>query len=124
MPVASVTIAKYGTVQLPVSNAAPVKEAVAGLVPIKVVNADSTSPLIVRTPAFDEAFVVEDLGVTVAVLNDIAAEPTPSGEQPTKLGAVSFTVAHVLRLKVIAAFVLRQLNRSRKESKTCTLLIT
>lgn len=103
----SVTAAKKGTVQLPVSIAAPVKVAVTGFVPMKLVKADSTLPLMVRTRAFDGFDEVVDLDVAAAVSNDIAAEPTPSGEQPTKLGAVSLTVAHVLRLKDIAAYYQR-----------------
>lgn len=99
----SVTAAKKGTVQLPVSNAAPVKVAVAGFVPMKLVKADSTFPLIVKTPLFAALEEAEGFDVVEAVLNDMAAEPTPRGEQPTKLGAVSLTVAQVFRLNVIAA---------------------
>jgi hypothetical protein len=53
IPIESVAIAKKGLVQLPVSNGAPLNVAVAGVLPMKLVNSDSVMPVTVTSSEFD-----------------------------------------------------------------------
>ena len=107
MPVTSVTWAKYGLEQLAVRRGRPLKLAVTGEVPIKVVKADSTAPV---TVVSKELVVVGDevLGVVVwevrlAVSNESTAELLTPGEQPTKFGADSLTATQDAILNAMAS---------------------
>lgn len=83
------------------------KLAVTGVVPIKVVKADSTAPVTVVTNELvvvgDEVLEVVVWEVRLAVLNESTAELLTPGEQPTKFGADSLTAAQDAMLNAMAS---------------------
>ena len=85
--------------------------AVTGCEPRKLVSCDSTFPVTVTinesiAVLIDiEDVVAEDLGLEIVLevpKTILLPDVTPSGEHPTKLGAVSLTLAQVAMLNEIA----------------------
>jgi len=102
-----VTMAKYGTVQLPVINGRPENAAVAGLAVVATAVSVTTSPVIVLKLVLSAAMedVVDEATEDVAVAELMLARTldNPAGEHPTKSGAVSLTASHSCWLNWIAA---------------------
>ena len=115
MPIVSVAIAKLMLVQLPVRRELfPLKVAVNGECVSEVVAIDSTSPVTVDTEESEPMPTFMDILELVMVddIVDTDIDPcgprmielvSPRGEQPTKEGAVSLTVAHSWILNSIAS---------------------
>lgn len=107
MPLASVIMAKYGTVQLPVINGLPSNVAVDCFPDVGAAVSGTTSPVMVESFGLGDE---EDVGIGEAVdvgaggvrLMLASALDNPAGEHPTKSGAVSFTAAHSCLLNWIA----------------------
>jgi hypothetical protein len=134
MPMESVAIAKLMLVQLPVRR---------GLFPLKVavivervsnVAMGSTGPVIVETkelepiPTFMDTVELAMVEACVGPKTE-PCEPrmielvSPSGEQPTKEGAVSLTVAHSWMLNNIASKRLLDLLLNQRGASIHTLLV-
>ena len=115
IPMAPVAIAKLMFVQLPVKrDLFPSKLAVIGEPEPILVAMESTGPVTVETKGLDPMPIFTDIvELDIAgTLVDAEPEPngprmielvSPSGEQPTKDGAVSLTVAHSWILNNIAS---------------------
>jgi hypothetical protein len=92
---------------VPVRRGRPLKFAVTGVVPIKVVRADSIAPVTVVTKELvvvgDEVPGVVVWEVRLAVSNESTAESLTPGEQPTKFGADSLTAAQDAMLNAMAS---------------------
>lgn len=103
-PVASVTNAKCGTVQLPVIKGAPTNVVtVTGFPEVGAAVSVTASPESVVRLGFIDADDEDDVadeaveavaGEAVVRLILARALDSPAGEHPTKSGAVSFTAAH------------------------------
>ena len=124
-PNKSVTWAKKGCEQAPVSRGRPSNIATVGAVPMRVVKAASIRPVTVDS----SEFVVD--GVTSGGSTDCRVSDTASsektgvltpGEHPTKLGADSFTVLHVAILNAIAPCRVSPISPIHKQT-SLTLLI-
>ena len=127
---ASVAIAKLIFVQLPVKrDLFPSKLAVVGETEPLLVAMESTGPVTVETKELDPMPIfmgIVELDIAGALV-DTEPEPngprmielvSPSGEQPTKDGAVSLTVAHSWILNNIASSKLSGLFETREGSLT------
>ena len=115
IPMAPVAIAKLMFVQLPVKRGLfPSKLAVIGEPESLLVAMESTGPVTVETKGLDPMPIFTDIVELDIAGALVDAEPdpsgprmielvSPSGEQPTKDGAVSLTVAHSWILNNIAS---------------------
>jgi hypothetical protein len=112
LPILSVTMAKCGTVQLPVMSGAPAYVVAMIGFPIVVIWASVTAfpESVVKLGLTDADEVVAGVDPVEAVSSggDVrlmlaSALDNPAGEHPTKSGAVSFTAAHSALLNWIAA---------------------
>jgi hypothetical protein len=135
IPMAPVAMAKLMLVQLPVKrDLFPSKLAVIGEPESLLVAMESTGPVTVETkelvpmPMFTDIVELDIAGALV----DAEPEPSgprmielvsPSGEQPTKDGAVSLTVAHSWILNNIASSKLLALFSRQEKKPLHTLLV-
>ena len=124
IPMAPVAIAKLMFVQLPVKrDLFPSKLAVIGEPEPILVAMESTGPVTVETKGLDPMPMFTDIVELDIAGALVDAEPSgprmielvsPSGEQPTKDGAVSLTVAHSWILNNIASSKLLGLLRQER----------
>jgi len=133
VPIESVAIAKLMLVQLPVRRGRfPLKAAVAIEVPN--VTMGLTGPVITETKELGPIPTSMDTAELDMVEACVGAKPdpceprmielvSPSGEQPTKEGAVSLTVAHSWMLNNIASARLSDLLLSPRGASVHTLLV-
>ena len=132
---ASVTIAKLMFVQLPVKRELfPLNVAVVGTRVSELVTMESTGPVTVEMNELGPMPMFKDMVELDVVEAWVDAEPdpcgprmielvSPSGEQPTKEGAVSLTVAHSSMLNNIASRTLLDPLQKTKGVVASTLLI-
>ena len=100
LPAALVTTAKIGEVQVPVKRGFPPKDSVEVFPVTSVAGSETTVPVMMDTSELVEVTttLISDAVKTATVDVDPPSPRTtvlesPTGEQPTKSGAVSFTEA-------------------------------